>query len=90
MLAALKALLSRHLVLFVSMHYEELEALASAEPSEPQDVVRSVTAAGLLRERMLVLTRLRRLGAHVIETQHDTAGPAIVESYFRMKRRNVL
>jgi uncharacterized protein (DUF58 family) len=90
MLAALKPLLSRHLILFVSMHDEELEALAAAEPALPQDVVRSVTAAALLRQRKLVLTRLRRLGAHVIETQHDTAGPAIVESYLRMKRRNIL
>ncbi|HEX8442316.1 MAG TPA: DUF58 domain-containing protein [Allosphingosinicella sp.] len=90
MLAALKPLLSRHLVLFVSMHDEELEALASAEPTQPQDVVRSVTAAGLLRQRMLVLTRLRRLGAHVIETQHDTAGSAVMENYLRLKRRGSL
>jgi len=90
MLAALKPLLSRHLILFVSMHDEELEALAAAEPNEPQDVVRAVTATALLRQRKLVLTRLRRLGAHVIETQHETAGPAIVESYLRLKRRNSL
>jgi uncharacterized protein (DUF58 family) len=90
MLAALKPLLSRHLILFVSMHDEELEALAAAEPHAPQDVVRAVTAAALLRQRKLVLTRLRRLGAHVIETQHDTAGPAIVESYLRLKRRHSL
>ena len=90
MLAALGPLLSRHLVLFVSMHDEELEALAAAEPDAPGDVVRAVTAASLLRERSLVLTKLRRLGAHVIETEHETAGPAIVESYLRMKRRNIL
>ena len=90
MLAALKPLLSRHLILFVSMHDEELEVLAAAEPNEPKDVVRAVTATALLRQRRLVLTRLRRLGAHVIETQHDTAGPAIVESYLRLKRRHQL
>src|SRR5205085_1990712 len=51
MLAAVGALLERHLVLFVVLRDEELEAFTAAEPQAPEDVSRTVTAAGLLRER---------------------------------------
>ncbi|HEV2079160.1 MAG TPA: DUF58 domain-containing protein [Allosphingosinicella sp.] len=90
MLRALGPLLSRHLILFISMRDEEMEDLAGAEPRDPAHVTRAVTAAALLRQRKLVLSRLRHLGAHVLETRYDETGPAIVESYFRMKRRSML
>ena len=90
MLAALGPLLRRHLVLFVVLRDEELEGFASAEPREPDDVSRAVTAAGLLRERRLVLTRLRHLGVHVIEASAAEAGPALVAAYLDFKRRSML
>src|SRR5690606_24731435 len=67
MLAALGPLLRRHVVLFVVPQDEELESFVAAEPVEADDVSRAVTAAALLRERGLVLTRLRHLGVHVVE-----------------------
>jgi uncharacterized protein (DUF58 family) len=90
MLSAVGALLSRHLVLFILFRDEELESLTEAEPVVPEDVTRAVTAASLLRERKLVVTRLRRLGVHVIEARHDEAGPALVNAYVDLKRRNLL
>jgi len=90
MLAALGPLLSRHLVLFIVMRDEELEAFAASEPDEPDDVVRAVTAAALLRQRKLVVMRLRHLGVHVVETGHETIGPALVAAYLDFKRRNLL
>lgn len=90
MLRALGPLLRQHLILFISMRDEELESLAAAPPDEPADIARAVTAAALLRQRQLVLTRLRHLGVHVLETRHDESGPAVVEGYFRMKRRGLL
>ena len=90
MLRALGPLLARHLILFISMRDEELETLAAAEPRDAADVTRAVTAGALLRQRQLVLSRLRRLGAHVLETRYDATGPAIVENYLRMKRRSLL
>ena len=44
----------------------------------------------MLRQRRLVVTRLRRLGVHVIEASHDQAGPALVNAYVEFKRRNLL
>lgn len=90
MLAAVGALLERHLVLFVVLRDEELEAFAAAEPQAPEDVSRAVAAAGLLQERRLVLTRLRHLGVHVLEASAAEAGPALVSTYLGFKRRGAL
>jgi uncharacterized protein (DUF58 family) len=56
----------------------------------PEDVTRAVTAAALLRQRRLVVNRLKRLGVHVVEAAHDSAGPALVNAYVDLKRRNLL
>lgn len=90
MLGAVAPLLKRHLVLFVVLKDEELEAFTAAEPNVPDDVSRAVTAAALLRERRLVLTRLRHLGVHVIEAAAAEAGPALVNAYLDFKRRSLI
>jgi uncharacterized protein (DUF58 family) len=90
MLAAVGTLLKRHLVLFILFRDEELEGFAAAEPNAPEDVTKAVTAAALLRQRRLVVNRLRRLGVHVIEAAHDRAGPALVNAYLEVKQRNLL
>jgi uncharacterized protein (DUF58 family) len=90
MLNAVGTLLKRHLVLFVVLRDEELEGFAAAEPAEPEDVSRAVTAASLLRERRLVITRLRHLGVHVVEAPGSEAGPALVNAYLDLKRRSLL
>ncbi|HEX8191418.1 MAG TPA: DUF58 domain-containing protein [Allosphingosinicella sp.] len=90
MLSAVAALLQRHLVLFILFRDEELDAFTAAAPASADDVTKAVTAAALIRERRLVVTRLRRLGVHVIETRHEEAGPALVSAYVDMKRRNLL
>ena len=90
MLESVGALLKRHLVLFVVLRDAELEGFTAAEPEETDDISRAVTAAALLRERRLVLTKLRHLGAHVIETPAAQAGPALVAAYLDFKRRSLL
>ncbi len=90
MLQAIGPLLRRHLLLFVVIRDEELEAFTARDPGEPEDISRAVMAAGLLRERALVLTRLRHMGVQVIETAADAAGPALVAAYLDLKRRDAL
>ncbi|HEV2747083.1 MAG TPA: DUF58 domain-containing protein [Allosphingosinicella sp.] len=90
MLNAVGALLKRHLVLFIVMRDQELETLAAAEPRDAEDVTRAVTAFALLRERRLVITRLRHLGVHVLEAGHEEAGPALVSTYLHFKRKDLL
>lgn len=90
MIESLGRLLKKHLVLFVVMRDTELEALAGTAPSEPDDVARAVVAASLLRERGLVVNRLRRMGAHIVEAPADRLGPDLLNAYLDMKRRDLL
>lgn len=90
MIRAAASLMGRHLVLFVILNDVELESIAAAEPRGIDDVSRAVTAAAMLRERRIVVTRLRRIGIHVLEAAHDAVGPALVRHYLDFKRRNLL
>ena len=90
MIRAARRLTRQHLLLVVVLRDEELEAFVDRPPETSDDVTRAVTAAGLLKDRLLVLTRLRHLGAHVIESEHDRVGERLVEGYVDLKRRNLL
>lgn len=79
-----------HLLMVVVLRDEELEAILDRRPESADDVTRAVTAAALLRDRMMVLTRLRHLGAHVIEAEHDRVADRLVQGYVDLKRRNLL
>ncbi|HEX7758127.1 MAG TPA: DUF58 domain-containing protein [Caulobacteraceae bacterium] len=90
MLENVARLLRKHLVLFVVLRDEELEAIARREPREADDVSRAVTAQALLRERDVVATRLRRLGAHIIDAPADRLGPNLLSAYLDLKRRELM
>lgn len=90
MIRAATRLLETHLLLVVVLRDEELETILARAPETPEDVVGAVTAAGLLRDRLMVLTRLRHLGAHVIESGHRDVATRLVEGYVDLKRRNLL
>jgi uncharacterized protein (DUF58 family) len=83
-------LLSSHLVMFVVMRDEELESMVRAEPAKPEDVSRAAVAAALLRERELVVEKLRRLGVHVVDAPADRIGPELLSRYLELKRRDLL
>jgi uncharacterized protein (DUF58 family) len=83
-------LLRTHLLLVVVLRDEELEDIADRPPETSDDVTRAVTAAALLKERLLVLTRLRHIGAHVVESEHERVGDRLVAAYLDLKRRDLL
>jgi uncharacterized protein (DUF58 family) len=90
MMENLRRLLKRHLVLFVLMRDEELETMAKAEPLDSTDVSRAVTAASLIREREVVMMRLRRMGVQLVEAPANAVGPTLINAYLDIKRRNLL
>jgi uncharacterized protein (DUF58 family) len=53
-------------------------------------VTRAVTAAALLRAREVVIERLRRLGAHILDVPAERIGPALISAYLDLKRRELL
>jgi len=90
MVENLGRLLRRHVVLFVALRDEELEAIARAEPTSAEAVARAVTAHALIRGRDLVIARLARLGARIVDAPAARLGPALISAYLDLKRSDVL
>ncbi|KPF66174.1 hypothetical protein IP88_13055, partial [alpha proteobacterium AAP81b] len=90
MLAAIGRQLSAHVLLCVVMRDDELESLVTAEPEDADDIARAVVAAGMLRERRVVLTRLRQMGVEVLEAPWASLGPQLARRYLETKRRQLL
>ena len=90
MLENVGRLIKRHLVLFVVFRDEELEVIERREPVDPEAVSRAVTAGALLRERDLVIARLARLGAHIVDAPAASVGPALLSAYIDLKRRDLM
>ena len=90
MLENMKRLMKRHLVIFVAFQDEELEALMSSPPQTPEDVTRAVVAAELLKERDIVLSRLTRMGAQIVDTRADDLNLDLLNRYLDIKRRDQL
>ena len=77
----------RHMIVFVTFRDEELESLRAARPQTAGDVSRAVIAHQLLHERDIVLTRLRRMGVHIVNTTREQLGPELVRAYDELRRR---
>ncbi|MDB5692316.1 MAG: hypothetical protein JWO81_1379 [Alphaproteobacteria bacterium] len=90
MVRAARRMVQTHLLLVVVLRDEELETIAGRAPRDADDVTRAVTAAALLRDRKIALTRLQHLGVHVIESEYDKVGERLVAGYIDLKRRNLL
>ena len=83
-------LMRTHLVLFVVFRDEELEALTTREPREPEDVSRAVVAERLLKQKEAVAARLRRLGAQIIDAPADGLSTSLLNGYLDVKRRGLI
>lgn len=79
-------LVARHRVLLVMMRDEDLDAVATARIGAPADVARAVVAQTLIRQRALVLHRLRQIGVRVIEARWQTIGTELIDHYLAIKR----
>jgi uncharacterized protein (DUF58 family) len=88
LLAAGARLLRRHRLLFVLIRDVELEAIADARTATADDVTRTNIAAALLRERRIVIERLKRQGIDVIEAAPEAAPLALVERYLSLRARS--
>jgi len=90
MLRALRRLVETHLIIIVVLRDEELETIEVKEPDTADDVTRAVTAADLLKDRRVVITRLQHLGVHVVESEYDKVSERLVQSYLDLKKRDLL
>ncbi|PEQ11603.1 hypothetical protein B2G71_15875 [Novosphingobium sp. PC22D] len=90
MIESVSRLVSRHLVLFVTMVDEELEAISAERPGDISALSMAVSADLLLRQRALVTRRLRQLGVDVIEAPHHLVGTRLIDAYLAIKRSGAL
>jgi len=90
MIESIGRLVKRHVVLFVTMEDEELEALSAAPPSDLETLSMAVSADLLLRQRDLVTRRLRQLGVDVVEAPYDRIGTRLIDAYLAVKRTGVI
>lgn len=90
MIRAAGRLVKKHRLLFVVLKDEELESEERRRPESAADITRSNVAASMLRDRQLVIARLQRLGADVIEVPADTMAAGAVEAYLGIKRGGTL
>ena len=79
----------RHLVLFVAVRDPSLETRALARPRSLGTLHQAVVAGDFVRERHVVLERLRRAGAHCIDTAPARFSMALVNRYLDIKRREL-
>jgi uncharacterized protein (DUF58 family) len=79
----------RHLVLFVAVRDPSLETRALARPRTLGTLHEAVVAGDFVRERSIVLERLKRAGAHCIDTTPDQFSMALVNRYLDIKRREL-
>ncbi len=87
MIENIARLARKHIIVFVAFHDEELETLRSTAPQTPSDVTRAVIAHQLLKERSLVIARLRRLGVHIVDAPVESLGPELVRAYDELRRK---
>lgn len=80
-------LVQRHVVLFVVMTDADLARIVSAPVDSMDSVAQAVTATSLIRQRALVLQRLRQLGVRVIEAPHEKIGTRLLDAYLVVKQQ---
>ncbi len=90
MLRNLGWLARRHLLLFVALRDPLLDGLVDKTPTVVEDVHRAVVADEIATERRIVLQRIRESGAQVLDVDVHELGPALINRYLAMKRREML
>ncbi len=87
MIAAAARMLKRHRVLFVLFHDTELDGILDARPQSADDIIRANVAQALIRERRIVIERLKRLGIDVLEAAPGDLALSLAERYVRDRER---
>jgi len=79
-----------HVVLFVTLSDPALEAGQEGSAKNAGDVAEAVVTAELLRDRQLVLDRLKRLGVLCLETPPGTLSPRLLSAYIDIKAKELI
>jgi uncharacterized protein (DUF58 family) len=85
------ARLSRdHLVVFVALRDVNVDALVAAPPRDLDTLNRAMSAHDLVRDRDVVLGRLRRQGVHCLDAPPAAVSSRLINHYLDVKRRELV
>jgi uncharacterized protein (DUF58 family) len=84
------ALAKRHLVLFVVMAQTEMQNLATESPENVHQMYRQSAAIEILQRREVLLSRLRRQGALIVQAAPGGMSTALANKYLEVKERSLL
>lgn len=90
MIAAARRLVDKHLLCFVVLADSELERSATQLPETAEALATAAISADLLRDRQIVLARLRRMGAMVVEAPAAGLTSRLLNTYVGIKRRGAI
>jgi uncharacterized protein (DUF58 family) len=90
LLENVRRLVSRHLLIFVTVRDNLLEEVFRAAPSDRRQIARAVLADDFRRDRQVVLEKLERLGVHAIDLPPDEVPVALLNRYLVVKQRGLL
>ncbi len=90
MVENLGRLAARNLVLCITLSDPGLATAAEQAPMNPATLSRAVVAGDLVREREVVLMRLRRLGIHCIDAPAEKVSTVLINRYLEIKRRELV
>jgi uncharacterized protein (DUF58 family) len=80
----------RQKVVFVTLRDPGLDELVKARPGALADLYRSVVAEDFVREREIVIRRLRRLGIHCVDASPKEVSMQLLNRYMDIKRRELV
>jgi len=90
MIENVSRLARKQLVLFVALRDPNVEEVARGAPRHSADLYRAVVASDLVRERELVLARLRRAGVHCVDAFPGNLSTRLLNRYLDIKRRELV
>lgn len=85
-----QVLVKRHVVVFVSIRDPLLAAYARQPARGIEDVASAVAAAGIERDRRMVLERLGRMGVFVIDADPGRVTAHLISTYLSIKARELV
>jgi len=88
--AAVSALVRRHLVVLVLLQQPELESLASSTPKNAREMYAITAAQEMLDRRRALLAQLRSQGVLVVETSAANVASDSISKYLEVKSQGQL
>lgn len=90
LIESMQRIVSRHVVVFVTLRDSLLQRTVDAAPTSFESVAEAVIADDLLRDRSVVFQRLERLGVHCLDVPSRGLSVGLLNRYLRIKQRGLL